>query len=256
MNEKKFWSAKAATYPLPFYGNIIRKTRSVLAKIRKKNFSFRGKSVLDIGCGTGIYSLPLAARARTLTALDFSPEMLDILKREAAKKKIKNLEILECRWEDFKAPRRNGKKFDACFASMTAAVKKFSDVKKMEDCAREFCAVVTWAGARENAFMDRICAKFGVKRKAPDFAKTVEKYLKAKNRKYAKMIFTETWNFKGTPREAAENMMPHLRINGAKTDLKTLERVIREECASRTVRHRTRARKALFVWKTGELHEH
>src|SRR5437773_2038239 len=36
----------------------------------------RGLSVLDLGCGTGRHSLPLAAAGATVTALDFSAEML------------------------------------------------------------------------------------------------------------------------------------------------------------------------------------
>jgi cyclopropane fatty-acyl-phospholipid synthase-like methyltransferase len=51
-----------------------------------------GETLLDMGCGTGQYTLPLAAKARRIVAIDPSQPMLDHLERRAADQGIANVE--------------------------------------------------------------------------------------------------------------------------------------------------------------------
>jgi SAM-dependent methyltransferase len=44
----------------------------------------RGARLLDVGCGTGLDTLALAARGRRMTAVDVSPGMVEELRRKAA----------------------------------------------------------------------------------------------------------------------------------------------------------------------------
>ncbi len=57
-------------------------------------------SVLDIGCGPGTLTIPLAKKALTVTALDFSTEMLKHLKENATKSSISNIHYLNSSWLD------------------------------------------------------------------------------------------------------------------------------------------------------------
>ncbi len=57
-------------------------------------------TVLDIGSGPGTLSLPIAERAAQVTALDFSEEMLKILRIQAEEKKLDNIKTLPLAWED------------------------------------------------------------------------------------------------------------------------------------------------------------
>jgi len=50
-------------------------------------------SVLDVGCGTGLLTLPLAKRAQRTVGLDLSPAMLKKLTRKAARQGV----VLELR---------------------------------------------------------------------------------------------------------------------------------------------------------------
>jgi len=49
----------------------------------------RGKNILDLGCGTGRYSILLAKKGANVTAVDFSREMLNIAKNKAKNQRLK-----------------------------------------------------------------------------------------------------------------------------------------------------------------------
>jgi precorrin-6B methylase 2 len=57
-------------------------------------------SVLDIGCGPGTLTIPLAKKSRSVTALDISSEMLKRLKINADKNSLSNIKYLNSAWQD------------------------------------------------------------------------------------------------------------------------------------------------------------
>ncbi|MDW8215616.1 MAG: class I SAM-dependent methyltransferase [Roseiflexaceae bacterium] len=57
-------------------------------------------TLLDIGAGTGRFTLPLAQRVRHVTALDQSAAMLAVLRRKAHACGVTNITFLEVDWQD------------------------------------------------------------------------------------------------------------------------------------------------------------
>jgi SAM-dependent methyltransferase len=57
-------------------------------------------SVLDVGSGPGTLAIPLARRVKSVTAIDFSPGMLDTLLEIAREENIGNIRTVQCAWED------------------------------------------------------------------------------------------------------------------------------------------------------------
>lgn len=51
--------------------------------------SIKGKEVLDFGCGTGRYAIPLSKKGANVTAIDFTSAMLNKAKKKAKKEKVK-----------------------------------------------------------------------------------------------------------------------------------------------------------------------
>ncbi len=59
-------------------------------KVSEKFFgNVKGKNVLDYGCGTGRYCIPLSKKGAHITAIDFNQAMLKLAKEKANKNKLK-----------------------------------------------------------------------------------------------------------------------------------------------------------------------
>ena len=76
---KRFWEYKAKRYPLPYEEETLKTTREVIELVKSRGVELKCKRVIDIGCGTGIYTLPIAEEASFVLGLDITLEMLNRL---------------------------------------------------------------------------------------------------------------------------------------------------------------------------------
>lgn len=100
----------------------------------------RDLEILDIGCGTGNYALPLARRARRVVALDPAEEMLALLKERAAKEGVTNIEAVQMTWEDVDLDKQGWRgRFDLVLAIMSPGIKDTDTLKKMIAASSNAC---------------------------------------------------------------------------------------------------------------------
>ena len=67
---------------------------------RLRQATGRRSTVLDVGAGSGRFSLALAPRVAAVTAVDLSAGMLDVCRRQAGALGLTNLTIVHSKWED------------------------------------------------------------------------------------------------------------------------------------------------------------
>ncbi len=95
-NDRTFWQRSAATYEqrVSVPGSYDQTLGWIEAKLDP------GDTLLDVGCGDGRFALPLATKTSQITAIDYSPEMLQLLMQKAATSGIENIIPVEGNWPD------------------------------------------------------------------------------------------------------------------------------------------------------------
>ena len=103
-----------------------------------------GSTVLDVGGGAGRYALPMALRAKHVTAVDPSPSMLDAMKRSADEAGITNVTAVPANWEEAETESADIV-FCANVVYGVADIEPF--VRRMEQHARERVAILLFMDA-------------------------------------------------------------------------------------------------------------
>ncbi len=98
-------------------------------------------TVLDIGAGTGAFTLPFAANCKRVTALDMCQSALDTLQTRCRKNGLANVETVRGMWETFPLI----DKYDLTFASMCSAICDKQEIINMESITNEYCCLITIA---------------------------------------------------------------------------------------------------------------
>ncbi|WP_036683007.1 class I SAM-dependent methyltransferase [Pelobacter seleniigenes] len=103
-------------------------------------------SVLDVGCGCGNLALPLAKQVALITALDFSPTMLELLQQGCVEQGVDNITTIHGRWEDDWDSLGVGR-HDVAIASRSLAVSDLpAALSKLNQAARRQVYVTAMVG--------------------------------------------------------------------------------------------------------------
>ncbi|MBI4655693.1 MAG: class I SAM-dependent methyltransferase [Elusimicrobia bacterium] len=243
-----FWEAKAKNYPLPSDPETLKRTKRIIKLVKKLGVEIKDKSILDIGCGAGIYALPLSHEASKTTGLDSSREMIKKFRKAVISSKAGNVSAIKSDWEKFNY-KKYEKRFDISWASMTSAVESAAGIKKMEALSREWCVYIGWAGKRQNPLFKKIYKRHGLEFKAHDGAFRMLEILKKLKRGFKHILIDDSWAWEGTIPEAARDASIYVKLNGKKPLYGWIEDFLKSRFRSGKVRHVTKLRKGLVVWK-------
>jgi len=208
-NISNIWDKKASQYNR-FSHDKTSFQHLVLNKVAHRGISFGGKTILDIGCGTGVYTLHIAKNALHVTALDFSHEMLNILHQDAIQEGLDKKFTLACHtWSDFKPDTP----FDIIFSSMSPAFKTDNDFVKMHLLAREYCVYLGWGGKRESTLLDPIFNAHGKPLNVPEGSEKLKRWLEKEGIVYECEYIEEKRIVTKSYEQAHESVLWHFEIN-------------------------------------------
>ena len=100
--------------------------------------------VLDIGAGPGTLTIPLAGIARHVTAVEPAPGMVDCLRANIQESGIRNIDILQKKWEDVNLLTDLGCPYDVVVASYSLGVPDLKDALLKMDAASGKYVYIFW----------------------------------------------------------------------------------------------------------------
>lgn len=150
-----FWDHRAKNFTknvLSDSGKV--RINEVLSWLESQGVTLEESTILDLGSGPGAFTIPLAQKAKHVTALEPSTEMTSYLNEYLKEEGIQNVDIVEEPWETIDISEWH-ESFDLVFASMNPGISNWEMAKKAIQCAKKYCYISTFAGKREhNAIVD------------------------------------------------------------------------------------------------------
>jgi len=186
--------------------------------------------VLDIGCGTGRLTIPIAKRVKIVYGMDISKEMLKIVKRESKKEGLKNVNLINANFETFDTNKI--KKVDVSISYNSLGVYDIKNVlTKINDVTQRDVFMFTFAGKGE--WLDECLTEIVYGRcirNIPTSAEIIYHLLKEMGVKPDFEIRHNVWKSKYDSRDnAVKSIMEFYKLKD--TSKESVKRFVRENSA-------------------------
>lgn len=185
---REFWNAKARTFPRFEEGDSTYEAR-MLRLARDSGVIFQGKHILDVGCGSGMYTIRLAREAASVLATDISDEMLRILHEDASTQNISNITCMNCSWDEFSSP----DSFDVVFASMTPAIETDASADKLMDFAKDWVVFMGFADSMRSDVLAGLFTHYALTPRVFNNAQTMRSWLERRGFAYKALPVADQW---------------------------------------------------------------
>lgn len=230
-NKMQLWDKKSKSFPR-YSENLNEIQKKTFECLQRSNITLSGKTLIDVGCGTGVWTLHLAQRAKSITALDASQGMLEVLQEDAKTLNLSNICLKNSNFEDF----YHGafEKFDLAFTSMSPALNKDEDYKAFLELA-SIRVYLGWQEYRQSDFLAPLFKAFNAKQKCFNEL-DLENFLLRQGIIFHKESFEEIRTNKKSRKIAIENAMWHLNMAGIFPSTNELESLVTQEFITETVK--------------------
>ncbi|MFH2061158.1 MAG: methyltransferase domain-containing protein [Pseudomonadota bacterium] len=156
----EYWDKAAVTYNTDQREIRNRRLEKTIDFFKRNRLIWDGMKVLDIGCGTGLFSLDLARQGAQVTALDFSPRMLDRFQEDIPSHLTKKITLLCKDWLTVNIKKQGWEsEFDLVVAFMSPGVATPDALFKMMACSKNGCAIRGWAAKRAHPILSDLWEK-------------------------------------------------------------------------------------------------
>lgn len=203
------WDEKSKNYP-KFSPQLSDFGQKLFAKFDEFGIKFNDKNIIDIGCGTGVYSLYLAKFAKFVTCVDGSKNMLEILQNSAREFNISNIKTKFCNFDALKTDEI----YDIIFLTMSPSLQNKNDFIKFMKLAKKRI-YLNWNKTRKSSVVDLFLKQNSQKIHTVHL---FEKFLQDEQIPYKTAIFEDIKENTKNIDEMYENISWHLRIDGQNVD--------------------------------------
>ena len=209
-----------------------------------------GTDILDIGCGTGIYTLPLALQCNSITGIDASKGMIERMREVAKLHNIENLKDVTGSWNEADIAREGfTKAFDVALVAMSPAIRSLQDFLRMEKCSKKWCVYIGWGRKRKNALMEELFFAHSLTYGPPPGVQQSHRILTESGRAPSLHFFENSWNWSGTREEALEYVTGFIQLHKGKPDRCLIKEKLAEQEIDGFIHHTTYVEQGLMVWQ-------
>lgn len=212
-NAQEYWNARARTFPRYEEGTDNYEAR-MLRMIKDNGVTLHGKSILDVGCGSGMYTIRLAQEAQSVMAVDISDAMLDILAQDAAAMQLTNITCMRSGWDAFESSER----FDVVFASMTPAVNDDHTREKLLSYSNGWVVFMGFTERMASDVMGPLYARYAVTPKVFNNAQTMRQWLDERGIRYTTIPVNGQWVVEKNAEEMLDACLTTLQQYGVTPD--------------------------------------
>ncbi|PNZ12016.1 class I SAM-dependent methyltransferase [Staphylococcus simiae] len=135
------------------------RTERIIKWIEQQIPSFNHMTILDVGAASGVFSVPFAQRGASVTAVEPSPLLSELLIKNATTYDV-DVNVMTAAFENKTATEIGH--HDFVFASMCPAVTDWEAVQKALKIANKYVYVSLMAGPKENKLVDELIEQFNL----------------------------------------------------------------------------------------------
>lgn len=127
------------------------RVKKVLEWLVRQGVEIREKEILDIGAGTGTFTIPFLEQGAHVTALEPARAVMEKLTREVEQTNYSKINYLETPWEDLdpEAAGLSGS-YDLVFASLVPGIRDVKTLEQMITASRKWCFLCAFAGQKSS----------------------------------------------------------------------------------------------------------
>lgn len=149
-----YWDKESQDYDVRM-SQDLRRISAVSGLLARKGLLHKSLTVLEAGCGTGLYSMALAQYCAAVTALDLSRKMGRVLMEKARKSGLHNISFRRGNWTEIDINEAGlYKAFDFSLSALNPAMSSAQALQKLSDTATKACCIVTFAAKPRNKVRD------------------------------------------------------------------------------------------------------
>ena len=171
-------------------------------------------TVLDIGAGTGDWSILLSRHAKHVTAIEPSDAMIDVMKESLAAENIKNVGIVQGSWPDVNVEPHD---YSLCSHAMYGTPDLAAFVLRMAACTRRMCFLLLRAPSLTGVRAEAAQHIWGQPLDSPNF--TIAYNILLQNDICANVLMENTGFWKSRTssslEEALESVKEYLGLSGS-----------------------------------------
>lgn len=189
MSQKELWDKKAINFPR--YNKEDDKFQQKVIKILKdENIITANTTVLDIGSGTGVYTIPIAKEAKEILALDISSTMLELLEEDSWNYNVNDkIKTINSNWQEFESK----EKFDLVFASLSAAFSDDRDFEKILNYSKKHICFLDFVDDKGSNFEELLFNTYEVDKITFNDLENKKRWLDSKNINYKTIALENTY---------------------------------------------------------------